>query len=264
MIKNSKPDSLIFDVDGVLLNVENSFPEVIRLCILEGWEQFCGGITNSAGYTAEHERILKRHGAFNDDYDIAWALLSLSASENSKNLSESFPSPKKLQEELKTVSGDVKEWVLSRYGNLVSRKKVRQYCSDLYCGTKNKIGLHTLETPMLKCHWSDFPLPVAIYTGRNLLEFELAKKSLNWSDFPMNLVVHADSGITKPSSEGLKLLCEKMKSVNPYFFGDTASDMKSHEALHLGKFVAIGDLLPEAALIFPDTEAALKSLLSHF
>lgn len=264
MIKNSNPDSLIFDVDGVLLNVENSFPEVIRLCILEGWEQFCGGTVDSVGYTAEHERLLKRHGAFNDDYDIAWALLSLSASAKNKSLLKSFPSPKKLEEELETVLGSVKEWVQSRYGNLVSREKVRQYCNSLYSGTEDKIGLHTLEVPMINRHWSDFPLPVAIYTGRNLLEFKLAKKSLNWSDFPMDLVVHADSGITKPSSEGLKLLCEKMKSVNPYFFGDTASDMKSHEAFGLGKFVAIGNLLPEAALIFSDTQTALKCLLSQF
>lgn len=261
---NKKPDSLIFDVDGVLLNVEKSFPEVIRLCVLKGWEKFCGGIVDDKGYTAEHERIFKRHDGFNDDYDVAWTLLSLSAHQKSKKLSESFPSPQKLQEELKTFYGSVQEWVLSRYGNLVSRKKVREYCNDLYCGTKDRVGLHTLEIPMVNCHWSALPLPVAIYTGRNLSEFELAKKSLGWEDFSMELVIHADTGITKPSPKGLSVLCEKMDSVNPLFFGDTASDMKAQEAFGMGRFVAIGEHLLEAELIFNDTETALKTLLNNF
>ena len=55
------PDAFIFDVDGVLLNVERSFPEVIRRGLLKGWEAVCRGITDSVGYTSEHERIFKRH-----------------------------------------------------------------------------------------------------------------------------------------------------------------------------------------------------------
>lgn len=261
MDKLDRPDSLVFDVDGVLLNVEKSFPEVIRLCILEGWEKFCGGVSDGIGYTKEHERILKRHIAFNDDYDIAWTLLTMSAYKNNLSLSKSFPSPQELQEELTTFSGTVPDWVLSRYGELVSRLEVREYCNNLYCGTKTREGLYNLETPMLSCHWKELPLPVSIYTGRNLTEFELAKKSLSWQDFPIELVIHYDTGIKKPSPVGLEVLCNKMNSSNPYFFGDTASDMMSQEAFGFGKFIAIGDLLPEAELSFKSTEEALKALL---
>jgi len=252
-----RPDALIFDIDGVLLDVRLSFPEVIRQCVLRGWEMFCCGISDSEGYTEEHERILKRHGAFNDDYDIAWTLLSACARSGRKMLSEAFPSAGALAEELKTFEGDVVSWVTCRYGGLVPRAPVRSFCADLYGAG----GLHLLETPMVRAHWSDLPLPVGIYTGRNELELELAKESLGWQDFPSAHVVHSDSGVLKPSPLGLRILCERLGSDSPLFLGDTASDMKAQMAFGKGFFAAIGELLPEAPLVFKDTESALASLL---
>ena len=109
MARRPTPDCLIFDVDGVLLDVSRSFPEVIRLCVFEGWEKFCGGVSDSGGYTAEYERLLKRHGGFNDDYDIAWVLLSISEASGAKKLSEAFPSFEKLEREISTfAAGDVR------------------------------------------------------------------------------------------------------------------------------------------------------------
>ena len=91
MKTNFKADALIFDIDGVLLDVTRSFPEVIRQAVFGGWEKFCGGISDTPGYNAGHERVLKRHGAFNDDYDIAWTLLSMAAASGEKLLSKALP-----------------------------------------------------------------------------------------------------------------------------------------------------------------------------
>ena len=91
METNFKADALIFDIDGVLLDVARSFPEVIRQAVFGGWEKFCGGISDTPGYNAGHERVLKRHGAFNDDYDIAWTLLSMAAASGEKLLSKALP-----------------------------------------------------------------------------------------------------------------------------------------------------------------------------
>ena len=43
------PDAMIFDVDGVLLNVERSFPEVIRLAVETAWGSIYGGTADSPG-----------------------------------------------------------------------------------------------------------------------------------------------------------------------------------------------------------------------
>lgn len=263
-LSDFNPDALIFDVDGVLLDVRNSFPEVIRLSVLEGWQSFCGGIVGVArcandapGYTPEHARILKQHGAFNDDYDIVWVLLSMAAGTGESALSKAFPSPERLIGELQSLDGDLVAWTLSRYGERVPRDKIREVCMRRYFSE-----LYTRELPMLRCHWGELPLPTAIYTGRNGAEWILAKKALGWEDFPDRLVVHSDSDIKKPSPEGLRLLCERLGASKPAFFGDTRSDMMAAQAFGKGYFVAIGDLLPDVQFIYETPERALEALLN--
>lgn len=251
------PDALIFDVDGVLINAEKSFPEVIRISILEGWEKFCGGDADSPGYTKEHARILKQHGAFNDDYDIVWALLSMAEASGSAKLSQAFPTPERLAEEVKTYGGSMRSWVETRYGAGVPYREVHEMCLNRYMGE-----LYLMETPMLRCHWKELPLPAAVYTGRNGAEWLLAKKILGWEDFPDELVINSDSGVKKPSAEGLELLCARLGASRPAFFGDTASDIMSSRAFGRGYFVAVGDLLPDAEHIYKETEEALAALLN--
>ena len=261
MIKKFQADSLIFDVDGVLLNVEKSFPEVIRQGVLRGWRLW-GGQADCEGYGAEHEWVLKRHGAFNDDFDLTWALLCICAASGESRLSDAFPTPQKLAAEVSTLrDGDVVSWVLSRYGEGVSRGTIRRMCHDLYQGTAEEEGLFRLEIPMLRRSWRDLPLPVGIYTGRCVSEWKLAQESLNWQDFPLERVIHSETGVLKPSPKGLEILCERMGVKSPLFFGDTASDMMAGLAFSGCQFVAVGGLLPEAQLKFVDTESALAELL---
>lgn len=251
------PDALIFDVDGVLLNVEKSFPEVIRLSVLEGWAKFCGGTADSPGYTKEHERILKRHAAFNDDYDIVWVLLSIAAAGGVKELSGAFPSPARLATELESFSGTARAWAQLRYANGPDYNETRKMCANRYLSE-----LYKLEKPMLRCHWRQLPLPAAIYTGRNQEEWRLAKKNLAWEDFPDDLVIHSDSGIKKPSPLGLAILCERLGAERPAFFGDTGSDFIASRNFGKGYFVAVGNLLPEAEYVYGDPEKALADLLN--
>lgn len=255
-----KPDALIFDVDGVLLDVSRSFPQVIRVAIVKWWEKYFG-TADCQGYTSAHEWVVKRHGAFNDDYDIAWTLLSMSAYKGGWTLSSSFPTPDELEEELGDFQGTVEDWVTLSYGNIVPRNELREFCSSLYHGTKTTPGLYQLEKPMISKKWNELPLPVAVYSGRNAPEWELAKSSLGWCDFPDDLIIHMDSGITKPSPKGLEILCDRLGAASPYFFGDTAADAKALSAFGRGKFVAIGELLPESELIFKSADDALAALL---
>ena len=252
-----KADALIFDIDGVLLDVTKSFPEVIRRCVADGWEKFCGGVTDCAGYGPEHEWVMKRHGSFNDDYDLAWTLLSMAAASGEKLLSRALPSPERLTEELADFRAPLVEWVLSKYGGLAPRSESRAMCAELYGDPER--GLYRLEKPALSRRWDELGLPVAIYSGRNAYEWGLAKKSLGWEDFPDELIIHSDHGIEKPSPEGLEILCGRIGASSPVFFGDTASDMKAQAAFGRGRFAAVGRLLPEAEYRFDTTEEAVAA-----
>ena len=256
-----KIDALIFDVDGVLLDVSRSFSEVIRRSILDGFVRFCGGEADSEGCTPEHEKIMKRHGAFNDDYDLAWSLLSITAAAGGKKLSQAFPTPEKLAAELESFSGSVREWTLERYGALIPYKEFRGYCDDLYLGTKDSKGLYMLEKPLLHAKWNELPLPAGLYTGRDLKELACAYESLGWEPLPKENVIHRETGICKPSPEGLEILCKRFGAENPLYVGDTASDFKAFKAFGKGVFAAIGSLLPEAENSFADCDEALEKLL---
>ena len=260
MNKDFRADALIFDIDGVLLDVTRSFPEVIRRAVFTGWERFCGGRSDAPGYHEGHERVLKRHGAFNDDYDIAWTLLSMAAASGEKLLSRALPSPEKLLFELESCRAPLTAWVAARYGAIVPRPEVRELCAELYGG--RGCGLHLLEKPLLREHWKALELPVAIYSGRNDLEWALAKESLGWEDFPDDLIINSDSGVTKPSPEGLEILCRRLGSASPVFFGDTASDMQAQAAFGRGRFAAVGPLLPEAEFRYDTTEEAVRAALA--
>ncbi|MEG1642102.1 MAG: HAD family hydrolase [Synergistaceae bacterium] len=257
----SSVDSLIFDIDGVLLNVDRSFPEVIHSGILEGFERFGGGVSDCEGFTAEHQCLLKRHGAFNDDYDITWFLTCFCVSKNSERLSACFPSVSELEEVISSFRMPFREWVESSFTDSVPYDEFRDFCFDLYAGTSSRKGLYLLEVPMLDLNWKDFPVPVGIYTGRDTTETNMALKSLGWQDFPREFIVNSSSGIKKPSPRGLEIVSRRTGSLSPCFFGDTASDLQAFEAFGKGMFVAIGELLPEADNSFLTLEDGIKFVL---
>lgn len=257
----SSVDLLVFDIDGVLLDTSKSFPEVIRLAVIEGFERFCGGISDFPCPIDEHFRIFKREGHFNDDYNISWTLACMAAAKGSSLLSECFPKPEEVEEALKSFKEPLREWVTQTFTNKIPYAEYRELCSELYRGRGGKKGLYTLEIPMLHVNWKHLPLPVAIYTGRDDTETEMALRTLGWRDFPREFIISSSTGIDKPSPEGLELLCKRTGSDFPCYFGDTASDMKAQEAYGRGMFIAIGDLLPEADNSFANVADAVRFVL---
>ena len=132
----------------------------------------------------------------------------------------------------------------------------------LYVGDGETAGLNMLETPLVNTNWKDMPLPVGIYSGRNTVEWGLAKEKLGWNDFPQDRAILYDSGVRKPSPRGIEILAERIGFSSPLFFGDTGSDLQALRAFKgNGSFVAIGDQLPEEKG-YPSVQAALEDIFS--
>jgi len=267
-------DCLIFDVDNVLIETSLSFPWVIRTTIQYSWKNFLRAEVDGIPFTWEHFRAMKEYPYFNDDYDIAWILLNMAASKKHPSLANSFPSVDELHRALGNYHGEaLEEWIDRVFGIAVSRKRVRKLCAELYYGedifmkitgkepafVKCK-GFWQRERPLLKRHWSELHLPVGIYTGRFYEELQLAMKLLKWEDFPKRLTVTADSGVVKPSSEGLSRICSELGAESPLYFGDAESDRKSLENLGFGNFIAIGDVVKGSPLRFDNLQIALAEL----
>ncbi|MDR2136663.1 MAG: HAD family hydrolase [Synergistaceae bacterium] len=278
--KDSAPDLLIFDVDGVLLDARDSFlastAETVRWC----WGSLMGGVVDCEGYTLDYFNLCKAHPAFNDDSVVAWALLRFMGKTGRNNMKDAFPSLAQWGKYLKDLdlTAALKEKTWGDAGAL-SRKEVLSVLEEFYYGKKDYLelrgtpkygvgqeGFWAKESPGTLRNWKEMGLPVGIYTGRSLGEMVLARRHLNWPDFPRNMLISSDDGILKPSPLGLSVLCERAGARYPLFFGDTASDKAAWLAFGKGAFVAIGPILkPDATkegfLHFDTLEEALSALL---
>jgi phosphoglycolate phosphatase-like HAD superfamily hydrolase len=256
------PDCLVFDVDGVLLRSNETYREIIRL-IVEGEWRKAGRDADAPGYSAELNAVFKDHGSFNDDYDIAWTLLNIASSSGAEKLSEALPSPERLAGIIADCGGSPADWLPDRRDVKVKYELsvIHALGQDIFTGDNGRVGLWRLDRSMLGADWRTLPLPAYVYTGRNLREWSFARRTLGWLDFPDERVIHADTGVRKPSPDGLAIICSRFGHRLPLFFGDTRSDKLSFEAFGRGWFAAIGDALPDADARYPDVETALSRLL---
>jgi len=265
---------LIFDVDNVLIDTDRSFPWVIRTSIQWLWKFYLKRDADRIAFTWDHFRTMKRFPQFNDDYDIAWCLVNIAAARKSASLEESFPQVDELDDILKKFRGnDLVDWIQRSYGVTVPRELTRKVCSELYYGGEEFKRITGEEVSLVKCSgfwryeqpniskdWKSFDMPVGIYTGRYKNELDLALRLLKWEDFPRENAITGDSGITKPSPEGLSILCSKLGGGKPVYFGDTESDRKTLENLGEGIFIAIGDVLLHHRNRFPNLKSAISAL----
>ena len=266
-MKKIDPDCLIFDVDGVLISSRDTFVELVRLLVEEEWEK-AGNLADAPGYSQAMNRVLKAHGSFNEDYEIAWVLLNIASSRGTDKLSEGLPSTEQMREIISDCQGPCYEWLPARFAIKFDLEHIRGLGIDMYTGDDGGGGMWRLDRPLAEFHWSETPLPVYIYTGRYMKEWRLAQATLGWGDFPDDRIIHLDTGISKPSPKGLEALCSRFDRERPVFLGDTMSDKMSYDSFGRGWFAAIGDMLDdeilnEGCLRFPDVTTALRTIVGE-
>ena len=251
---------LVFDIDGVLLDVTNSFPLVINMVVKKTLKNFSLACSDLP-YSAREENFLKLHGGFNDDWDIALFLCNMALRKKQQEIRCNFYNP--TLEEIKDAVTDhffpTEQWLEYKFGMTINRDVFRAMCDDLYCNREN--GAYKTEKNLIKISWKSIPLPVAIYTGRYGTEYERALEILGWEDFPRDHAITADGEVTKPNPKGLEILANRFDAKYLAFFGDTGSDRQCLESYGKGEFFAIGKLLKDCPNHFDNVGDALKSAI---
>ena len=186
-------------------------------------------------------------------------LLNLSASRGTA-LSVAMPTPDELAGIIASCGESSVTWARANFKEVFERSHIRTVCTEIYVGKGDQDGIYLIETPQLLTKWSELSLPAYIYTGRNEGEWRLAQKLLGWEDFPDERIVHSDSGMLKPSPDGLVHICSSFGHDSPVFFGDTASDLQAFRAFGRGWFAAIGPIIEDAEYRFADVNDALYKL----
>lgn len=201
---------LIFDVDGVLIDVSESYDLATKLTA----EYFLKELGREMEIDVESIRTLRRKGAFGDDFKVSEALIAFAMSGDVKGLVERFPEGKGIK------------WVRKKFGTIVEPEEIERIFNTFYLGEHYKgrafnfDGLWKRERPIVRRELLEKAkerFKLGVITGRSKLELKLAEELMEF---------HFENAVTrelyvKPDPLALWHLA---KGENGVYIGDTVND----------------------------------------
>ncbi len=201
---------MVFDVDGTLLDVSESYDMAVKLTV----EYFLRAFGMEREVKLEWIRKLRSKGAFGDDFKVSGALILFSLAGDAETLVDEFP------------RGEGIEWVRERFGFEVHGGSIERVFNTFYLGNiyPGKLfdspGLWRREKPLINAELLEElskSFKVGVLTGRSELELKLAEEILG---FRFENAVTRELGL-KPNPE---LLWGLVKGEYGVYVGDTAND----------------------------------------
>lgn len=243
-------DSIVFDVDGVLVDVTRSFNRAIIETVNYFLERNQGKTKYPCAISGNDIAAFRRAGGFNDDWDLAYALIAISlAREKSGNT----PAKIKTFQEIADMSGGFGlQFIRSIVPSdaLPEYRKVRETGQRFYWGfdapaeqasvnavcTSDVNGLCLLEEPLVTSRlFEQFrELGVrkfGILTGRNKKETQHALRILGYEhDSPFDAAITSED-FSKLDPAALAHAASLLGTKYGVYVGDTGDDLqlvKSH------------------------------------
>jgi len=252
-------DTIIFDIDGVLINVEDSFRKVSCLTVKAYFSLVLGWSGEKDLLSIEETELFKLAGGFNDDWDLSAAavLFYLVKAEelgisNINRLAKYRLSLPEFTKEAAVQGGGLKGAQKVLFSSLSPKKRtkvlrlwdrgaIKQIFQETYAGRdkvkevygvipkyiKQRQGLWKEERVILK----RAPLPshyhYAIITGRTKGEVRLALRFLKWENFiPLDSLICSDDQMKKPNPLSLVRLGRRLRTKVGIYIGDTLDDLR--------------------------------------
>lgn len=193
------PDAIIFDIDGVLVDVSQSYNEAIKQTVNE----FTGKII-----TPEDIQSIKKLPNSNNDWDVTYALITGIT-------------------DLKTIDRNTQDYL-----------KIKNKFQELYLGglmDKEKLLITTTTLSQLKTQ----NYKLGVVTSRPREEAIYALRSLIKNFFPKPYIIALeDCDQEKPSPKPLLLAKQRMNCRNAIYVGDTINDQLAAKAAGM-KFASV-------------------------
>jgi len=251
-------DTIIFDIDGVLVDVSSSYYQTI-IDTVQFYFHHIVKITGKINLVEKHTIYhFKMVGGFNDDWELSAAavLYYLWKIEeyNIKSLEELKNNPPVIDEFInKNLAGGgglskLINWIKENSSSsdniffLWNKEKIFQIAKEFYAGEKHCFRLYHFypdivgndegniekEIILIKPEISEKlqKYHVGILTGRSKTETRFITEQIN-QDLWLNpeMVVTSEDKIKKPSPDGLRYLLEKSQSKLGLYIGDTMDDL---------------------------------------
>lgn len=251
-------DAVVFDVDGVIIDVHQSYPYVICQAA-ESYLREIGFYGQKSPTTPEETTFFKAAGGFNSDWNLAQGIvlcyLAKAMAEGSRNLDGLVNSAPELETiarasaefggGLQGLSQALQNMVEVRDWHEVEaqwdRARITRLCQQHYAGDEAstvfgltdsdfaKPGLMKREKPILsRSVLEEAGLAYGIYTGRNYQETAKAMELAGMQGiFARAAMITETEGLKKPNPEGLFRLAGVLKPRLMVFCGDNLDDWQT-------------------------------------
>jgi len=255
--KISQVDTLVFDIDGVLIDVRDSFGKAVCQTVQFYFKEILGFQGSQSLINPEEIEYFKIAGGFNNDWDLTSAVVLFYLMKARENNLKDVDELRSIKPDIKTFTtkilspggglakvidsiekdGQVKEGILS----LWDKDLITKIFQEIYAGGEHcfniygfhpslikKDGLIKQERIIIDKNKKNFlqNFSLGILTGRNEREARVALERLGWDDIiSKEQIVTADDGVGKPHPQGLKKIAESLKTKLGIYVGDTWDDL---------------------------------------
>lgn len=201
---------IVFDVDGVLIDVRESYDTATKLTA----EYFLRLFGIEREIKPEWARELRRKGSFGDDFKVSEALILFALAGNVDGLIAEFP------------EGETIGWVREKFGFQVYGGSIERVFNTFYLGREyperffDFPGLWKRETPIVRrklLEEASERFRIGVVTGRSVLEMELAERIIG---FKFENAVTREAYL-KPDP---RALWELVRGEPGIYVGDTIND----------------------------------------
>jgi HAD superfamily phosphatase len=256
--QRSHIDAIIFDMDGVLLDISQSIRVVNCLAVPYYLRTVLGWPTPDDLLTSADIELFKNAGGFNDDWDLTYALVLHYIAKGRENPSAAPDTLNVLQPNLNRYAARIKErggWLraaeeiafehLTRDDRLAVETDYRkylikqvfqemfagEYCERLY-GFKPTLytgrGYINQDRSLLDLTKLPADKILGVQTGRTLEEARIGLEMCGLSELiPETHMVTKSDGFQKPQPSGLAKLAERLGFSNAVYIGDALDDLRT-------------------------------------
>ena len=255
--KISQVDTLVFDSDGVLIDVCDSYREAICRTVQFYFKEILHFQGSQNLIYPEEIEYFKMAGGFNNDWDLTSAVilfyLMKARKDNLNNLNEIIsikPDIKTFTTKMLPPGGGLSEIV-----NLIEKDKemeekilplwhkdlITKIFQEIYAGEEYCFNIYGFHPSLIKAEGlikkerviidkkkKDFVqnFSIGILTGRTKREARVALDRLDWEDIVFNeRIFTADDGLEKPHPQGLINLSTSLKTKLGIYVGDIWDDL---------------------------------------
>lgn len=252
-------DTLIFDIDGVLVDVSSSYYQTIMDTVQYYFGHFIP--VSGDGNLVDRDMILnfKMAGGFNDDWELTAAVILYYLWKMKEYRLNSLPKLKDSSSVIRdflvrNLSGgglsQLVQWIKSHVSSpdeifgLWNKEKIFRIAKEYYAGEEHCFRLYQFQPEQLKKVKGNIEQEmtlvkpevtslikryhVGIFTGRNQGETEIVLERISWNDswLPSEAIITSEDIVEgKPNPEGLRFLFEKFESKTGVYIGDTMDDL---------------------------------------